>query len=324
MGAGAVIGIIILCIVVLWAIIELFRCIYVVRQQTVYILERLGKFHHISTPGIHARAPFVDRVASRMSLKVFQIDNIVNTKTLDNVFVDVNISLQYQVNPQKVAEAFYQLDNPTAQIVSYIEDAIRSALPKLNLDDAFSKQDDIALSVQEVVGKEMDRFGYIITKTLITALEPDAKIKAAMNAINEAQRQQVAAQSLAQAKKITITVEAEAEKEKMILRGEAIAGQRNAIIEGLASQVQQLQDKGYTINQVMGILMTNQYFDVLNSLATAPNIKTLLMPSDATAANDITANMIKAMQLSNAEYSQADVNAAVKRMGSTIPPTVNS
>jgi regulator of protease activity HflC (stomatin/prohibitin superfamily) len=292
--------------------VVLYKSVFVVQQQRVFIIERFGKFHAIRDAGIHIRIPFIDRIASRISLKVFQIDNSVNTKTMDNVFVDVNISLQYQVNPQKVYDAFYQLDNPTQQIVSYIEDAIRSTLPKMNLDDAFSKKDDIASIVQEAVKEEMDRFGYIITKTLVTSLEPDAKIVRAMNEINEAQRKQVAAKSLAEAEKITITVKAEAEKQKMIMRGQAIAGQRNAIIEGLASQVEQLQERGYSIDQVMSILMTNQYFDVLSELAQSSNTNTLMLPSDATAGNNTIGQILASLQASHATFTQQDVDSAVR------------
>jgi len=305
---GLIITVIILAIV----IFLVAKSIYVVQQQKVFIIERFGKFLTIQAAGIHALIPFIDRIASRISLKVFQIDNKVNTKTEDNVFVDVNISLQYQVNPAKVADSFYQLDNPTQQIVSYIEDAIRSTLPKMKLDDAFSKKDDIASFVQEAVREEMDRFGYIITKTLITSLEPDAKIVRAMNEINEAQRKQVAAKSLAEAEKITITVKAEADKQKMIMRGQAIAGQRNAIIEGLANQVQQLQERGYSIDQVMSILMTNQYFDVLSELARSSNTNTLMLPSDVAAGNNTIGQILASLQASHATFTQDDVNAAVR------------
>lgn len=308
---------IVLAVALVIVVLLLIKAIFVVQQQKVFIIERFGKFHVIRDAGIHIRIPFVDRIASRISLKVFQIDNSVNTKTMDNVFVDVNISLQYQVNPRKVADAFYQLDNPTQQIVSYIEDAIRSTLPKMNLDDAFSKKDDIASIVQEAVKEEMDRFGYIITKTLVTSLEPDAKIVRAMNEINEAQRKQVAAKSLAEAEKITITVKAEAEKQKMIMRGQAIAGQRNAIIEGLASQVQQLQERGYSIDQVMSILLTNQYFDVLSELAQSTNTNTLMIPSDAMAGNNTISGILASLEATHNNFTQKDVDATVRNIART-------
>ena len=308
---------IVLAVALVIVVLLLIKAIFVVQQQKVFIIERFGKFHVIRDAGIHIRIPFVDRIASRISLKVFQIDNSVNTKTMDNVFVDVNISLQYQVNPRKVADAFYQLDNATQQIVSYIEDAIRSTLPKMNLDDAFSKKDDIASIVQEAVKEEMDRFGYIITKTLVTSLEPDAKIVRAMNEINEAQRKQVAAKSLAEAEKITITVKAEAEKQKMIMRGQAIAGQRNAIIEGLASQVQQLQERGYTIDQVMSILLTNQYFDVLSELAQSTNTNTLMIPSDAMAGNNTISGILASLEATHNNFTQKDVDATVRNIART-------
>ncbi|HHU65606.1 SPFH domain-containing protein, partial [Streptococcus sp.] len=241
--------------------------LYVVRQQTVAIIERFGKYQTTSTSGIHIRLPFgIDKIAARIQLRLLQSEIVVETKTKDNVFVTLNVATQYRVNEQNVTDAYYKLMRPEAQIKSYIEDALRSSVPKLTLDELFEKKDEIALEVQHQVAEEMSTYGYIIVKTLITKVEPDAEVKQSMNEINAAQRKRVAAQELANADKIKIVTAAEAEAEKDRLHGVGIAQQRKAIVDGLAESIQELKDAnvGMTEEQIMSILLTNQYLDTLN------------------------------------------------------------
>ena len=208
--------------------------LYVVKQQSVAIIERFGRYQKISDSGIHMRAPFgIDKIAARVQLRVLQSEIVVETKTQDNVFVTMNVATQYRVNESNVKDAYYKLMRPESQIKSYIEDALRSSVPKLTLDELFEKKDEIALEVQKQVAEEMSTYGYIIVKTLITKVEPDAEVKQSMNEINAAQRKRVAAQELAEADKIKIVTAAEAEAEKDRLHGVGIAEQRKAIFHFL-------------------------------------------------------------------------------------------
>ena len=216
----------------------LISMLYVVRQQSVAIVERFGRYQKIATSGIHMRLPFgIDKIAARIQLRLLQSEIVVETKTKDNVFVMMNVATQYRVNEQNVTDAYYKLMRPEAQIKSYIEDALRSSVPKLTLDELFEKKDEIALEVQHQVAEEMTTYGYIIVKTLITKVEPDAEVKQSMNEINAAQRKRVAAQELAEADKIKIVTAAEAEAEKDRLHGVGIAQQRKAIVDGLAESI---------------------------------------------------------------------------------------
>ena len=202
----------------------LISMLYVVRQQSVAIVERFWTLSKIATSGIHMRLPFgIDKIAARIQLRLLQSEIVVETKTKDNVFVMMNVATQYRVNEQNVTDAYYKLMRPEAQIKSYIEDALRSSVPKLTLDELFEKKDEIALEVQHQVAEEMTTYGYIIVKTLITKVEPDAEVKQSMNEINAAQRKRVAAQELAEADKIKIVTAAEAEAEKDRLHGVGIA-----------------------------------------------------------------------------------------------------
>ncbi|HFD5623670.1 TPA: SPFH domain-containing protein [Streptococcus pyogenes] len=283
-------------VIVILAIVA--STLYVVRQQSVAIVERFGRYQKTATSGIHVRLPFgIDKIAARVQLRLLQSEIIVETKTKDNVFVTLNIATQYRVNEQNVTDAYYKLMKPESQIKSYIEDALRSSVPKLTLDELFEKKDEIALEVQHQVAEEMSTYGYIIVKTLITKVEPDAEVKQSMNEINAAQRKRVAAQELANADKIKIVTAAEAEAEKDRLHGVGIAQQRKAIVDGLAESIQELKEANISLNeeQIMSILLTNQYLDTLNTFAAKGN-QTLFLPNTPSGVEDIRTQVLFALK----------------------------
>ena len=279
----------------------LISMLYVVRQQSVAIVERFGRYQKIATSGIHMRLPFgIDKIAARIQLRLLQSEIVVETNTKDNVFVMMNVATQYRVNEQNVTDAYYKLMRPEAQIKSYIEDALRSSVPKLTLDELFEKKDEIALEVQHQVAEEMTTYGYIIVKTLITKVEPDAEVKQSMNEINAAQRKRVAAQELAEADKIKIVTAAEAEAEKDRLHGVGIAQQRKAIVDGLAESIAELKEAnvGMSEEQIMSILLTNQYLDTLNTFAAKGN-QTLFLPNNPNGVDDIRTQILSALKADN-------------------------
>ncbi|VGU29879.1 SPFH domain-containing protein [Streptococcus pyogenes] len=283
-------------VIVILAIVA--STLYVVRQQSVAIVERFGRYQKTATSGIHVRLPFgIDKIAARVQLRLLQSEIIVETKTKDNVFVTLNVATQYRVNEQNVTDAYYKLMKPESQIKSYIEDALRSSVPKLTLDELFEKKDEIALEVQHQVAEEMSTYGYIIVKTLITKVEPDAEVKQSMNEINAAQRKRVAAQELANADKIKIVTAAEAEAEKDRLHGVGIAQQRKAIVDGLAESIQELKEANISLNeeQIMSILLTNQYLDTLNTFAAKGN-QTLFLPNTPSGVENIRTQVLSALK----------------------------
>lgn len=288
-------------VILLILVLSIFlSCLYIVRQQTVAIIERFGKYQVTQKSGIHFRLPFgIDRIAARIQLRLLQTELVVETKTHDNVFVTLNIATQYRVNEANVTDAYYKLMRPEEQIRSYIEDALRSSVPKLTLDELFEKKDEIALEVQHQVAEEMSTYGYIIVKTLITKVEPDAEVKQSMNEINAAQRKRVAAQELANADKIKIVTAAEAEAEKDRLHGVGIAQQRKAIVDGLAESIQELKDANISLNeeQIMSILLTNQYLDTLNTFASKGN-QTIFLPNTPDGVADIRTQVLSALKAS--------------------------
>ena len=286
-------------ILIIIFIFLLLSAVYVVRQQSVAIIERFGRYHKTSSSGINFRLPLgIDKIAARVQLRLLQSEIIVETKTQDNVFVTMNVATQYRVNENNVIDAYYKLMRPEAQIKSYIEDALRSSVPKLTLDELFEKKDEIALEVQKQVAEEMSTYGYIIVKTLITKVEPDAEVKQSMNEINAAQRKRVAAQELAEADKIKIVTAASAEADQHRLHGVGIAEQRKAIVDGLADSIKELKGANIelTEEQIMSILLTNQYLDTLNNFADSSGNNTIFLPANPEGVESIRTQILSALK----------------------------
>ena len=253
--------------------------VFTVPQQQAYVIERFGKFHTVRFAGIHMRIPLVDRIAVKTNMRVNQLNVQLETKTLDNVFVTVVASTQFRVNPNDVATAYYELRDPAGQLRSYMEDALRSAIPALTLDDAFARKDDVASDVQKTVGNEMSRFGFTVVKTLITAIDPSPQVKNAMDSINAAQREKEATRQRAEANRIQIETQAQAEAEKTRLQGEGQANYRREIANGIVDQIKSLQAAGMNIRDVNNVVLFNQYLDVMRSLAQSDNAKTVVLPA---------------------------------------------
>lgn len=275
-------------IITIVVILLLLGMVFVVQQQTSYIIERFGKFHRVANPGLNFKIPFIDRIAKKVPLRIMQLDSVVETKTLDNVFVSVPVSVQYQV--QNVVDSFYRLADPERQIQSYVYDRVRTSLAKLNLDDAFSSKDQIAQDVESTLASAMNAYGFAIINTLVTDINPDPTVRASMNSINAAQREREAAISLAEAEKIKIVKQAEAEAEYKRLQGEGIAAQRKAIVDGLVQQYELLRDAGVG-NQAQEMLLLTQYFDTLQEVAKSSNTQTLLLPSNPGGVSDAMAEL---------------------------------
>ncbi|MFD0704582.1 SPFH domain-containing protein [Alloscardovia venturai] len=266
-------------ILVVIALIIVASCAYVVPQQQAYIIERFGKFQTVAFAGLHFKIPFVDRIAHKTGLRVNQLMVKVETKTLDNVFVNVVVSTQFRVNPENVSTAYYELGDPAGQLRSYMEDALRSAIPQLSLDDAFARKDDVARDVQETVGGEMSHYGFTVIKSLITAIDPSEQVKAAMDSINAAQREKEATRERAEANRISIEAQATAEAEKTRLQGEGQANYRREIANGIVDQIKSLQNVGMKIDDVNNVVLFNQYLDVMRSLSESNNAKTVVLPA---------------------------------------------
>lgn len=266
----------------------LLKSLIIVKERTAVIIERLGKFHRIGRPGLSIIIPFIDRKAAVVNLRIQQLDVGVETKTLDNVFVNLKVSLQYQISTDNVKEAHYSLENAANQIAAYIFDDVRAEVPKLDLDDVFSKKDDIANAVRTNIAEAMEVYGYLIVKTLITDIDPDHKVKESMNRINAAMRDKEAMVQEAEGRKINIIKEAEAEAESKRLSGEGIARQRLEIVKGFKESVEDFQKslKNVTHEEVMQFVLLTQYFDTLQSVGSNSKNTSILIPHSPSAMKD--------------------------------------
>ena len=274
---------------------------FIVQQQTAVIVQRLGKFDRIAEPGLHLRVPFVEKVAGTVNLRVQRLDVEVETKTQDNVFVHVVVSVQYFVLTDKVYDAFYKLDDPVNQIKAFVFDVVRARVPKIKLDDVFEKKDEIASAVKSELSQVMDDFGYGIVKTLVTDIDPDAKVKEAMNEINAAQRMRVAASEKGEADKIIQVKSAEADAEAKALSGKGIADQRRAIVEGLRESVNEFQRtiEGTSAADAMNLILMTQYFDTLKDLGNASKTNTILIPHSPGGLADLASQLRDSMITAN-------------------------
>ena len=282
------------------ALIALFMILgsfFTVNTAEVAVVTRFSRFLRIAQPGLNWKVPFFDTVAGNVSLRVNQISLTMETKTKDNVFVTIPISVQNRVRPEKVYDAFYKLSDPTAQIKSYVEQVILGHVPGMTLDEVFASQSSIAAAVKLELDADMATFGFEIVNVLVTDIVPDAKVKSAMNDINAAQREQVAANARGEAEKILVVKKAEAEAESKALQGQGIANQRKAIIEGLQTSVEQFQKtvEGASAKEVMQLVLVTQYFDTLKSIGESNKTSTLFLAHTPGAVKEVSDQILESM-----------------------------
>ena len=292
--------IVVLILLALAAIVALSLILgsfFTVNTAQVAVIARFGKFLRIAEAGLNWKVPYIDAVAGLMSLRVNQITLTMETKTKDNVFVTIPISVQNRVRPEKVFDAFYRLSDPVAQIKSYVEQVILGHVPGMTLDEVFASQSSIAAAVKKELDADMAAFGYEIVNVLVTDIVPDAKVKSAMNDINAAQREQVAAQARGEADKILVVKKAEAEAESKALQGQGIANQRKAIIEGLQTSVEQFQKavEGASSKDVMQLVLVTQYFDTLKSIGESDKTNTLFLAHSPAAVKTVSDQILESM-----------------------------
>jgi len=285
--------------VIFFGLIIIVTGIFTVKQQTAAIVERFGRFLNIRHSGLQFKIPIFDKIAGRINLKIQQLDVIVETKTKDDVFVHLKISVQFQVIKDKVYDAFYKLENPQNQITSYVFDVVRAEVPKMKLDDVFERKDDIAIAVKEELNDAMSDYGYDIIKTLVTDIDPDVKVKEAMNRINASEREKVAAEYEAEADRIKIVAKARAEAESKRLQGQGIADQRREIARGLEESVDVLNNVGINSQEASALIVVTQHYDTLQSIGSETDTNLILLPNSPQAGSDMLNNMIASFTASN-------------------------
>lgn len=295
-------------------LIIILLSLFVVKQQTAVVIERLGKFHSVRFAGLQFKIPIIDKIAAKVSLRITQLDVVVETKTKDDVFVKIKVSVQYMVIKDKVFDAVYKLDNPFAQITSFVFDVVRAEVPKLRLDDVFEKKDDIAIAVKSELQEAMNEYGYVIVKALVTDIDPADEVKLAMNRINAAERDKVAAQYQGDAQRILIVEKAKAEAESKRLQGMGIADQRREIAKGLEESVNVLNKVGINSQEASALIVVTQHYDTLQSIGGSNKSNLILLPNSPNAAGDMLNSMITSFIAAN------KVGEELRKTNNTILP----
>jgi regulator of protease activity HflC (stomatin/prohibitin superfamily) len=283
----------------IFILVIVFFGLFTVKQQQVAVVERFGKFLTTRSPGIHLLIPLVDRVAGRVNLKIQQLDVLVETKTKDDVFVHMKVSVQYVVLESSVYDAFYRLENPQAQITSYVFDTVRAEVPKLRLDDVFEKKDDVAIALKRELEEAMNTYGYGIIKALITDIDPDDAVKDAMNRINAAEREKVAAEYDGEAERIRIVAKATAEAESKRLQGQGIADQRREIARGLEESVEVLNKVGINSQEASALIVITQHYDTLHAISENTQSNLILLPNSPNTASNMLNELVTSFAVGN-------------------------
>lgn len=308
----------VLIIILVFALFIFFSSFFTVKQQTAVIIERFGKFLSIRQSGLQLKIPLIDRIAGRVNLKIQQLDVIIETKTKDNVFVKLKVSVQFMVVKETVYNAFYKLEYPHDQITSYVFDVVRAEVPKLKLDDVFERKDDIAVAVKRELNEAMTTYGYTIINTLVTDIDPDIQVKNAMNRINAADREKTVAEFEAEASRIRIVAKAQAEAESKKLQGQGIADQRREIARGLVESVDVLNKVGINSQEASALIVVTQHYDTLQAIGADTNSNLILLPNSPQAGSDMLNNMVASFSASN---QVGEMMKKTKRVKPTAHPT---
>lgn len=282
-----------------FAFLILLSSFFTVKQQSAVIIERFGKFLSVRNSGLQLKIPIVDRIAGRVNLRIQQLDVIIETKTKDNVFVKMKVSVQFKVIQDKVYDAFYKLEYPHDQITAYVFDVVRAEVPKLKLDDVFERKDDIAVAVKRELNDAMMTYGYDIINTLVTDIDPDIQVKNAMNRINAADREKTATEFEAESSRIRIVAKAKAEAESKRLQGQGIADQRREIARGLVESVEVLNNVGINSQEASALIVVTQHYDTLQAIGADTNSNLILLPNSPQAGSDMLNNMVASFTASN-------------------------
>ncbi|GEC79082.1 SPFH domain-containing protein [Flavobacterium aquatile] len=286
-------------VLIVFGLFILFASFFTVKQQTAVVIERFGKFTSIRNSGLQLKIPIIDRVAGRVNLRIQQLDVLIETKTKDNVFIKMKVSVQFKVIQDKVYEAFYKLEYPHDQITAYVFDVVRAEVPKLILDDVFVRKDDIAIAVKRELNEAMTTYGYDIINTLVTDIDPDIQVKNAMNRINAADREKTAAEFESEAQRIRIVAKAKAEAESKKLQGQGIADQRREIARGLVESVEVLNSVGINSQEASALIVVTQHYDTLQAIGADTNSNLILLPNSPQAGSDMLNNMVASFSASN-------------------------
>ncbi len=283
---------IVLAVFAVVVLLLLAMSLFTVQSGEAAVIERFGKFHRTAPTGLNAKVPFTE-TRSLISLRVEQVDLVMETKTRDNVFVSIPVSIQYAINPGKLFEATYTMSSPRAQMEALVNNILLGHIPSMDFDEVYTSQPQIAIWVKAELDKEMSPVGYTMNRVLVTDIVPSAEVRQAMDAINIANRNQVSAKAQGEAERIKVVAAAQAQAEAKKLQGEGIANERIAIARGFREAIEVMKESADVPGaEAYSMLLFTNWTDMLSAVGTSPNSTVVFVPSGPSGLADFQQQML--------------------------------
>lgn len=238
-------------IVVVIALLIVVSCIKIVPQASAVILERLGAYKAIWSVGIHFKAPFIDKVARKVSLKEQVVDFAPQPViTKDNVTMRIDTVVFFQITDPKLYA--YGVEKPLMAIENLTATTLRNIIGELELDQTLTSREIINTKMRVSLDQATDPWGIKVNRVELKNIIPPAEIQNAMErqmkaererreAVTRAEGEKKANITVAEGKKQSAILEAEAEKEAAILRAEAKKEATIREAEGQAEAIRAVQ-----------------------------------------------------------------------------------
>ncbi len=282
-------------LVIVLIILIIIANIKIVRQNTVLVIEMLGKYNRVMTAGLNVKFPLLERVAKVVTMRSQNFVIAGKYPSADKVIVDVNTNLIFTVNPTEdgIQRFTYALQDAATSIGATVENSLRTYIAKETHEGILEKKEELALHIQRDLEIQFAEWGMLIKSFQITNVNFPLTITDAMSEVVASLQLRKAAENKGEATKIQAIKEAEAEKERKRLQGEGIALEREAIAEGLRRSVETMQKiTNQTSAEIMAILNLTQYLDTLKTVGGSTNSKVIFMDTSVSKTSELMKQLI--------------------------------
>jgi regulator of protease activity HflC (stomatin/prohibitin superfamily) len=306
-----IIAIVILAFFILILFLKTAR---VVPQKTVFIVERLGKYHATLEAGFHILIPFIDRVAYKHSLKEMVMDVPPQTCiTKDNIQVEVDGVLYLQV--MDPVRASYGVNNYAFASIQLAQTMMRSEIGKIELDKTFEERESINAAIVTAIDKASEPWGLKVIRYEIKNINPPPSIKDAMEKQMRAEREKRALIAESEGDKQAKINRAEGDKQEAIAKSEGEKQRRINEAEGRGQEIERIafatakgireianaiNEKGG--NDAVNLRIAEQYLGEFGKLAQKNN--TMIIPSNLSDVATMVATISKTFTSMNEKTTQ--------------------
>src|SRR5580765_7399171 len=269
---------IVLALLVLFALIVIFRTVRIVSQQTALLIERLGRYSRTLEPGLHFLVPFVDKVRANVDLR----EQVVSFPpqpviTSDNLVVNIDTVIYYMVIDAK--SAVYEIANFIQGIEQLTVTTLRNVIGSLDLEQTLTSRDHINGQLRGVLDEATGKWGIRVKRVELKAIDPPASVQDSMEKQMRAERDRRATILTAEGIKQSQILTAEGEKQSNILRAEGTAQAAILNATGEARAIQQVFDAIHRGNPDQKLL-AYQYLQMLPQIARGDSNKLWIVPSE--------------------------------------------